>query len=61
MLYTFLQKFQSMENVFLAAKRQPTTVSLLYDLAGVARAGEASTYSRRIAYIPADSNHISNF
>ena len=27
----------------------------------VARAGEASTYSRRIAYIPAHSNHINNF
>ena len=27
----------------------------------VARAGEASTYSRRIAYIPANSNHINNF
>ena len=27
----------------------------------VARAGKASTYSRRIAYIPANSNHINNF
>ena len=27
----------------------------------VARAGEASTYSRRIAYIPANSNHIKNY
>ena len=27
----------------------------------VARAGEASTYSRRIAHIPANSNHINNF
>ena len=27
----------------------------------VARAGEASTYSRRIAYIPENSHHINNF
>ena len=27
----------------------------------VARADEPSTYSRRIAYIPANSNHINNF
>ena len=27
----------------------------------VARASQASTYSRRIAYIPANSNHINNF
>ena len=27
----------------------------------VAHAGEVTTYSRRIAYIPANSNHINNF